>query len=459
MKTTTASLLLAVAQLGLLAHAAATEDYVAHEWGTFTSVQGADGVLIEWNPLETTVLPGFVHDWSKPGVSRQASGVLNPPSKSRFITLQRMETPVIYFYSDKERTVDVTVRFPRGLITEWYPLAHDIGPSVFPANKLARALDGLVQQSGLTPRLSFSSMFSQKGTLDSRIAWKQVGIVPTTPGAGPEGNLPTDRIGSHYFAARETDAAPLRVTSPGFPGGTTEHEKFLFYRGVGNFTTPLLVSFNSEDETRLFLANTGAEELRHLFILTMNRGRGKFLYQSHVPPGQQVPVEFQPGTDLMTAETLTTQLSDQMSRALVEEGLYEREARAMVKTWRESWFEEDGLRVLYLLPAPWTDSVLPLALDPKPRELVRVMVGRAEIITPQTEWELLKQIVAFAAAGPDNRQAAIESVRRLGLGRFIEPALHRVLGSHPNSEFSQTARDLMKAVVGSPKSGGAIARQ
>ena len=32
-----------------------------------------------------------------------------------------METPVIYFYSDREQTVNVRVRFPHGLITEWYP--------------------------------------------------------------------------------------------------------------------------------------------------------------------------------------------------------------------------------------------------------------------------------------------------------------------------------------------------
>jgi hypothetical protein len=34
---------------------------------------------------------------------------------------QRMETPVIYFYSGQSRTVDVSVRFPRGEVTEWFP--------------------------------------------------------------------------------------------------------------------------------------------------------------------------------------------------------------------------------------------------------------------------------------------------------------------------------------------------
>src|SRR5712671_3566310 len=81
--------------------------YVAHEWGTFTSVQGADGVMLDWRPLETTRLPNFVYDWNHPGLNRQPAGGLGP--KTGMITLQRMETPVIYFYSSKQQSVDVSV--------------------------------------------------------------------------------------------------------------------------------------------------------------------------------------------------------------------------------------------------------------------------------------------------------------------------------------------------------------
>src|SRR6266496_740837 len=158
MKTTCLSLVLAVAPWSVFAGNDAIENYLAHEWGTFTSVQGADGVLLPWNPLETTPLPKFVYDWNKPGLDRRPASA----PKSVFVTLQRMETPVIYFYSNHERTVDVTVRFPQGLITEWYPQAHDIGPSAFPPNKLATALDGFAQQAGLSPRITLASMFGRK---------------------------------------------------------------------------------------------------------------------------------------------------------------------------------------------------------------------------------------------------------------------------------------------------------
>ena len=39
-----------------------TSRLVVHEWGTFTSIAGKDGVALEWRPLNgSTDLPGFVH--------------------------------------------------------------------------------------------------------------------------------------------------------------------------------------------------------------------------------------------------------------------------------------------------------------------------------------------------------------------------------------------------------------
>src|SRR5437660_9669809 len=222
MKTTLLTLVLISATWRGLAGNDAIEDYVAHEWGTFTSVQGADGVSLEWNPLETTKLPKFVYDWTKPGLDRRPAGGLNSGLKSRFLTLQRMETPVIYFYSDAERTVDVTVRFPQGLITEWYPQAHDIGPSAFPPNKLATALDGLVRQTGAQPRFTIASLFGRKGVPDSRIRWKSIRVLPSGRNADLAAVIPTDTSGLHYFAARETDAAFVRGKAPDKAAPATE---------------------------------------------------------------------------------------------------------------------------------------------------------------------------------------------------------------------------------------------
>jgi hypothetical protein len=49
---------------------------------------------------------------------------------------------------------------------------------------------------------------------------------------------------------------------------------------------------------------------------------------------------------------------------LVARGLYVDEARAMIATWRNSWFEE-GSRLLYILPAQAVSAVLPLSVSPR----------------------------------------------------------------------------------------------
>ena len=86
---------------------------VAHEWGTFTSVAGEDGSPVMWAPLFGAAdLPCFV--------SRLDLGSL---TKWQISGLVRMETPVLYFYSQRATTLSVHVHFPKGLITEWYPPA------------------------------------------------------------------------------------------------------------------------------------------------------------------------------------------------------------------------------------------------------------------------------------------------------------------------------------------------
>src|SRR5207253_7057312 len=77
-------------------------------------------------------------------------------------------------------------------------------------------------------------------------------------------------------------------------------------------------------------------------------------------------------------------LISDLKQTLVASGLYEKEADAMIKTWRTSWFEE-GTRVFYVLPRQTTDAILPITIVPRQVELVRVLVGRAEVVNPALE--------------------------------------------------------------------------
>src|SRR5688572_7880490 len=83
---------------------AATRDtgYVAHEWGTFTSVQGSDGLQMDWNPQEISDLPSFVYEMNRVRTGKRGFVVA---AKAGMSYRQRMETPVIYFYSNHQRKV------------------------------------------------------------------------------------------------------------------------------------------------------------------------------------------------------------------------------------------------------------------------------------------------------------------------------------------------------------------
>ena len=410
MKTKLIGLFLTVLNLHFAAASRAGEDYVAHEWGTFTSVQGADGVQLEWNPLSVSELPSFVH-------SRGKSVVAGTKSMA---TLQRMETPVIYFYSGQERSVDVTVNFPQGIMTEWYPQVRQ-KPATDPK---APALIGR-----------------------SVLRWDQVRVLPWAENRALAATLPGDTSGSHYYAARDTDADLLRVLAdepPPRTGTQTQWEKFLFYRGVGSFRAPLTVTLGGDgDEVQL--RNAGAEPLSHLFIYTVQQGRGKFLQVDRLDAGESKAVKLADEKQLLPLSELRLRLAAQMQTALVQEGLYAREAAAMVQTWDDSWFAEPGLRVLYTLPRAWTDRILPLALEPAPREVARVMVGRAEMITPPMEWALMKQVVRYSDRDERTRASAVTGARAIGLGRFLEPATRRLMAKMPSAEFAQAASGLLMA--------------
>jgi hypothetical protein len=428
MKTKSCLLVFLLSQLHLWSGSAPSGDYIAHEWGTFTSVQGGDGIALEWNPLVITELPGFVYDHRTGG-----RGDAELVSKSAYPRLQRMETPVIYFYSEQERTVDVGVTFPQGAITEWYPQTTQLG-----TNDARRFAQG-------------------KSTA---LYWDGMQILPRGKQAETSPPLPGDKSGSHYYAARETDANVVRVSNG--PQAKVEQERFLFYRGVGSFKAPLQVRL-SQDEEYLDLVNTGSEELTPLFVLNIRKAggvgsiEGKFLHVHGLKVGESKTVELHPRENYMSLADLRPRIMERMQGALVRQGLYEREAAAMVKTWEDSWFGEEGLRVLYLLPRAWTDRILPLQLKPAPRELARVMVGRSEMITPTMEWQLLKQVVKFSESDDTTRPNVVADTRQLGLGRFAEPTMRRILGKAAHREFSQAAWKLIEAAAKPPTSSKGLA--
>ena len=147
----------------------------------------------------------------------------------------------------------------------------------------------------------------------------------------------------------------------------------MFYRGVGDFDVPLTAVAGADGGVRV--ANLGGGPLPAVILFERRGDKFGYRIQSDVT-GE---VSFDAPALIGNLDTLRADLQ----RTLVKAGLYDREAAAMVDTWRDSWFEE-GARVFYIVPRHTVDAVLPLEITPAPDNLARVFVGRMEVITPAT---------------------------------------------------------------------------
>lgn len=384
-------------------------EYTAHEWGTFTSIQGSDGEPIRWNPFLISDLPGFVFDRTRPTHNEellrskgQEFKMLESKQSRDF--LQRMETPVIYFRSEQALNVDVHVRFPKGLLTEWFPQVTSFGPV-----------------SGIPDLLP--------ETRESHLKWSRVHILPPSAATHESvlATVPRESTPSHYYPARATAANLVETTRPFDSDRTAKansaaavREQLLFYRGAGDFKAPLRLSLDPSGQLRL--ENRGRETIGPIFAVRTAHGQTAFTALGRLKPGATIQTPIPAANPGVSPAAQLDDLSGELRTALTEARLHADEAAAMVNTWRDSWFAENGTRVLYLLPQAWTDEVLPLRLHPAPRELVRVMVGRADILHPDVE-QRAGELIADHFRG--NTPRAIAGLQHLGLGRFLEPAVSR----------------------------------
>jgi hypothetical protein len=181
-------------------------------------------------------------------------------------------------------------------------------------------------------------------------------------------------------------------------------EKFLFYRGVGDFALPLRARL---DGGKVSLTGVSAGK-----VMIFER-RGERVGYRWVEANGTVD---RPSLDATLADALKSLDGD-----LGSMGLYPKEAAAMIKTWRDQWFE-DGLRVFYVLPRATTDAVLPLHIEPAPEHLVRVLVGRLEILTPEQEHSMRSELDRLRSLPREEADRQLYA----RFGRFTEPLRARV---------------------------------
>ena len=371
------------------AHAGAPENptvppggYTLHEWGTFTTVAASDGSILPGVEREEEPLPPFVysheamHNNTHFAIPFQ-KGIswLRPLAN---VTV-RMETPVIYFYTREPFQARVEVGFNGGTISQWYPqrTSGDTLP------ELKRDAEGRPLEKENT--LDFSKGFT------GSIAW-DVKVEPA--GDDVFGRVFRGGETPSWLHPRQPDSA-LVTTKEG------ESEKYLFYRGLGRIEPP--VTFVSDDAS-IRVVNCGSETLKHWLIFDLNLTYGARWSR----PGS-VEAVAHTGRNEAPLRLDSTEYRADWRKPLYEDaagmltaaGLTRAEADGMLQTWWQSYFEKPGLRVFWVVPSSYVDEVLPLKVTPAPKETVRVIVGRSELLTPAFEQRLVADFEAVTEEKPN----------------------------------------------------------
>ncbi|HEX8547736.1 MAG TPA: T9SS type A sorting domain-containing protein [Cytophagaceae bacterium] len=327
------------------------EYFNVHEWGTFTTLNTSDGLPLHGLFKDETPLPPFVY--SMPFFSYDKT-VGWPDTTQLKNVSTKMETPVLYFYTNKPKEIRVKVGFNGGTISQWYPqrYAGEAGPTE-PYVDFARNYHGSIE---------WKASILSKDT-----------VLPYSP--------PSDQVNLEWSAPRQTNANLIK-------GSNGEIEKYLFYRGIGNITLPIKIEFNKTG--KLVLTNSASEDLGYVLVYEKSENISQtptIWWQGSLKADTYKVIPKPTASDW----TEVYEATDNFETALAKAGLYPDEARAMLSTWHNSYFEkETGLKVFWILPRKLTDQILPLELSVRPDNLERVIVGRSEILSPEMEAQLYR---------------------------------------------------------------------
>lgn len=388
----------------------------ATEWGTFTSLLGSNGVSQDGMYHEDEELPSFVRGFGElvapipqPQPIPQPTPFPDPGEEEfcgkmpcrfrRFnVITQKMETPVIYFYSDRETSVTVDVKFPEGMVTETFP-----GPiSTF-------------------PNLTSESVIANGHTTFN------VKVHPLAETVYYSNRIPHVPAGNIYGHARRPNSSVVQAN--------LDIEKFIFYRGVGRFTPR--TSITSHQGALALHQCSDCGNIPAAFLVDVDRnGHARILSVGNLAAGVSKIVKAEDIQRLREHGIDGSGPREMLTGALNYAGLTPDEALAMIDTWENGYLKVPGLRLLYILPRQEVDAILPVTITPQPDSFTRVFVGRLEILLDTDEQILLDKILA-ARDLIDVRQ----------LGRFGESTLRRLAEVLEQRSPSQDDRDLLQRLI------------
>lgn len=294
----------------------------------------------------------------------------------------KMETPVIYFYGDDTPKVNIKVGFNGGTISQWYPhrksgdVPNKIEKGKHPLSPALKEMIGDREMVLLNKPIHFGDA---SNPYQGAIEW-DVEILPKSA-ADPALTFKPEENPTWIYP-RVPAANVIKVGN--------EYEDFLFYRGVGNFQLPAIFSVDASETVHI--SNKSKEAIPFAFAFENLGGEFRYKTIGGIPAGKVAKVAESDWVRPAKTGNQNVEVFNQMREGLMAQGLTSDEANGMIKTWWKSYFNKPGLRVFWIVPQTDLEKILPLKADPAPANQVRVLVGRADIMRPKFEQQMIADL-------------------------------------------------------------------
>jgi len=361
-------IIIAISLLLVVTSLSARVQLQVHEWGTITTHHLSNGQPEgRLNRIrKARVLPDFVHKYA-PAETESNPLMQKVETEGRPDITMRLDASVIYFHVPEGEQIieafDVKIDFRGGVINEFYPSAN-------PPMAMDRERGDSKVQLGVLKNWDGKELSHH---VESSLAWDRLHLTNSFNFSCTEKNL--------WRASR-------RVKSNNLINAEGEVERYLFYRGVAHLDAlfqTIITNTNIELRAQQTLDWLPGDSmvLPKIWIVDTDE-LGETAYREIT--GASVS-KTRPNGKLFTMERFEqkaysyenlSRLKRSMTRTLVQRGLFEDEANAMMETMKESYFNAYGVRAFYIVPREWIDKYLPLGIS-APHRLTRVYIGKMVI--------------------------------------------------------------------------------
>lgn len=372
---------------------------VAHEWGSMQHHLGTATSEFDLIGENQADLPSFVKVWSE----QPAIGPI------------MIRKPILYFYTQEKMKLNVTARFPEGVLTQWYPDVTQFSPQ----------RDGRLRPGNPQAPLT-------NGTL----SWQQIEL---NPDIDPSAFAKVRQDHPWWHLARDTDAVPIRAIDK---RGAQAVERFLFYRGAGSYTPMVKPTRDDKSEAFSVTVPFSQIDLRGVFLVRVNDSGATI---THAPVLKaQSTLQLAGPEAVKPVEEAASIAKGQLIESLEAAGLFTKEATGLVEIWGDDMFTVPGERLLYLMPNNEVERVLPLTIQPEPKQTVRTLIAWVELSTPEAEKRITDLIDKLSSNDQAERDAANKELRRLD--RFAEAILRRTLVTTEDTSVITQIEQILSAL-------------